>query len=202
MNLEDLKAELNRVEEVDAQNETDLGEVRDRVFRSRQRLKLRDIREMIACVFVLLVFLPVVFSDVPLMTRWGAFIYSGAVVFIAVSIHRGRRCHRVLPEFSVHEFIEAEIAHVNYQIQLRRNVSSWYLAPGAIGFLMFVWGLVPTTFAVAVSACYFLFDRAIYWLNQNVIQHELLPQKDELVRASQSLTGDDELNSTSEFDKD
>ncbi len=188
MNIEELKAALDALNSDSLQGPSNLDTVRESVMASRAQLKLRDFKEIGACILVLAGFLAVLCFDLPWMTQLGSMIYCCAAIFVATSIYLGRRRHRVLPELSVHEFLKAEITHLNYQIRLRQNVSWWYLAPFAIGFLMFVWGLLPPQAAAVITACYFLMDRTIYWLNQQTIQLELQPQKEKLERVYQSLS--------------
>lgn len=194
MNLEDLKAKLKQLDGDAVKTEESFDEVRRNVMNSRRRLDLRDFREITVCVFVFLMFFPTLFLNLPLLTRLGSLVTCTAAVFIGLSMHLGKQRHRVFPEFSVHQFLAAEIAHLDYQIRLLRNVSWWYLAPPALGYLMFVWGLMPTSEAIIVSGGYFIFDRAIYWHNQHVIKNDLLPQREELVYAYESLCDTDDFN--------
>lgn len=202
MNLEDLKAALANSEDElyrgSIREGQDLEEVRDSVKKSRTRLRWRDFREFSACLFVFVVFFPVVFSSWPSMTRLGAAMSCLAAVFIAIRLFLGHRRHQVLPELSVIEFLRAETDHLDYQIRLLRMVSWWYLAPIAVGYLMFVWGLMPVTEATIASGAYFVLDRAIYWLNQSVIKNDLQPQKERLLCVYRSLTEVVEVNSVSE----
>ncbi len=198
MNLEDLKAKLNDLDRYRLQPEDKLEEVRQNVMKSRQRFGVRDVREFCACVIVFVIFWPYVFSEMPWMTRLGSLISCTAAVFISLSLYLGRRRHRVWPEFSVCRFLEAEILHLDYQIRLLRSVSWWYLAPCAVGCLLFVWGLMPTQQALVVSCGYFVVDRVIYWNNQRTIRKDLVPQQEELVRVFESLNDGAEVNSVPE----
>lgn len=199
MNFEDLKSLLGDLDTEPVREEADLDAVRQKVMKSRRRFDLRDIRETVACVLVFLIFWPIVFAGMPWMTRLGSLVCCIGAVFIASSLYLGRRRHRVLPELSVHEFLQAEIAHLDYQIRLLRNISWWYLAPCAVGYLMFVWGLMPISEAVVASGGYFVLDRVICWLNQYAVKHDLMPQKEELVSVWQSLDETGEVKSVSDF---
>jgi len=202
MNIEELKAALDALNADSLHGQANLDTIRESVMESRARFKLRDFREIGACVFVFAGFFAVLSFDLPWMTQLGAMIYCCAAIFVGTSIYLGRRRHRVFPELSVHEFLEAEIAHLDYQIQLLRNVSWWYLAPLAVGFLMFVWGLLPQPAAAVVTVCYFLLDRTIYWLNQQTIQLELKPQREKLVLVYQSLNELVEVNPNSNLSEE
>ena len=161
---------------------------------SRRVFDGRDIREFGACILVFVVFFPLVFTEMPLMARLGSMVSSVAAVFIGSVLWHGRCRHRVLPELSVHEFLAAEIDHLDYQIRLLRSVSWWYLAPLAVGFLMFIWGLWPTPTALAASAVYYIIDRTIYYLNQWAIINDLQPQRETLEIVYQSLNEVAEAN--------
>lgn len=182
MNLDDLKAKIGTFDVESFEDVADLDEVRQNVMHSRRSIDLRDVRETIVCVLVFVVFSPIVYSEMPLLTRFGSLFSCMAAVSIAVSLYRGRRRHRVLPELSVQEFLRAEIAHLDYQIQLLCSVSWWYLAPIAIGYLCFVWGLVPIPEAIVASVAYFVLDRVVFWFSQRAIRKYLQPQKIELLR--------------------
>jgi len=198
MNLEELKAALEALNSDSIHGQANLDTIRENAMKSRATFKLRDFREIGACVLVFVGFFPFIFFDMPWMARLGSMICCCAAIFIGTSIYLGQRRHQVLPELSVHEFLEAEIAHLDYQIQLLRSVSWWYLAPFAVGFLMIVWGLLPAPEAAFATACYFILDRAIYWINQYAIRLDLQPQKEKLVRVYQSLSELVEVNSVSE----
>lgn len=202
MNLEDLKAKLGQLDGEAIRTEESFDEVRRNVMKSRRRFDLRDLREIVACVFVFVMFFPTLFLNMPLLTRLGSLVTCTAAVFIGLSMYLGKQRHRVFPELSVQQFLAAEIVHLDYQIRLLRNVSWWYLAPIAVGYLMFVWGLRPTSEALVASGGYFILDRAIYWLNQHAIRTDLLPQREELVRAYESLCEADDLNLLSETIED
>jgi len=202
MNFEELKFALDEQGDDRRADEPDIEEVRQNVMKSRRRLNVRDLREFGACAFVFVMFLPIVFTNMPWMTRMGALVSSVAVVYIGLSLHWGRCRHQSWMEFSVREFLEAEIAHLDYQIRLLRNVSWWYLAPVAVGYLMFVWGLLPTPVALLASAGYFLLDRVICFMNHRAILEDLLPQKNELMRVYQSLNDNVEANPFPEFSED
>lgn len=186
MNLDDLRAKLETLDDDPLHEEADMHQVHQNVMQSRRSIDMRDVRETVACVIVFVVFWPIVFSGMPWLTRFGALFSCVAATSIALSLHFGRRRHRVLPELSVQEFLKAEIAHLDYQVRLLRNVSWWYLAPIAIGYLCFVWGLMPVSEAFVASLSYFVLDRVIFWFSQRAIRNQLLPQKEELVRVYQS----------------
>lgn len=187
MNFDDLKKTLQTLQHEDAVDAIDLEQVRRKIAGSRRTFDLRDLREYVACIVVFVLFAPCVFMDYPAMTRVGAVITCLAAVFIGGWMYLGKRRHRSRPELSVDEFLGAEIAHLNYQIWLLRNVSWWYLAPVAVGFLVFVWGLTPVSTAIFMSAGYFAMDRFINAINQFAVKRDLIPRRDELARVRQSL---------------
>lgn len=187
MNINELKDAFHQLETEADDTSLDLDAVREQVVKSRRQLNFRDLRESIACVVVIVLFAPAIFTRLPAMTRIGACVICLAAVVIGVSLYLGNRRYRTRPELSVDDYLGAEIAHLDYQIWLLRNVSWWYLAPLAIGFLVFVWGMNPVATALKMSVGYFLLDRGINWLNQRAVNGDLVPQRDELVRVRASL---------------
>ena len=187
MNIDELKNALHQFDAEADSTSADLDAVRESVVKSRRQLNLRDLRESIACVVVIVLFAPAIFSRLPMMSRLGAGAVCFAATLIGILLYLGNRRHRSRPELSVDDFLAAEIARLDYQIWLLRNVSWWYLGPIAIGFLMFVWGKAPVSTALAMSVGYFVLDRGIYWLNQIAIKRDLIPQRDEWIRVHESL---------------
>jgi hypothetical protein len=187
MNIDELKEALHQLESETDSTSLDLDAVREQVVKSRRQLNFRDLRESVASVVVVVLFAPAIFTRLPAMTRLGACVTCLAAVVIGVVLWLGNRRYRSRPELSVDDYLGAEIAHLDYQVWLLRNVSWWYLAPLAIGFLMFVWGMNPVPSALVLSVGYYFLDRFINWLNQRAVRNVLIPQRNELIRVRASL---------------
>jgi len=149
----------------------------------RRALNARDIRELVACGLVIIIFGIFYFTvyRTP-VSRLGDLIVIGGAIFIAWNIvHTRRTTPPAPPGATVIEALRAEQNSVRAQSRLLGSVLWWYLLPGFIGVVIATWGLpinlgnkISTTLVfVAVDAC-------IYWLNQRARTNQLLPLEAQL----------------------
>ena len=107
----------------------------------RRTLLARDVRELLACVVVGVVFGIYYFTERAPVTRLGALITVAGSIFIAWRIlHARRTTPAAKPDATIVESLRAELHSVRTQSQLLRSVWWWYLLPLAAGTLVFVWG--------------------------------------------------------------
>src|SRR6185436_4346133 len=108
----------------------------------RRILDARDLRELLACAFVIIIF-GIFYFTVYLtpVSRAGDLIVIGGAIFIAWKlIHTRRKTPPAPPGATVVESLRAELKAVRAQSQLLGSIAWWYLLPLAIGILVCTWG--------------------------------------------------------------
>jgi hypothetical protein len=153
----------------------------------RRTLVARDVRELSACVIVVVIFGIYFFINRAPIARLGALITVAGSIFIAWKILHARRITPAAkPDATLVESLRAELHSVRTQSQLLRSVSWWYLLPLAVGTLAFVWGMPFTNlvFDLVFRITFTLFSLAldvfIYRLNQRAVSQQLLPVERQL----------------------
>ncbi|HEY3963219.1 MAG TPA: DUF3887 domain-containing protein [Planctomycetaceae bacterium] len=158
----------------------------------RRCLDARDRRELLACVFVIIVFGSFYFTvyrePIP---RLGDLIVIGSTIFIAWKlVHTRRTTPPAPPGATIVESLGAELNSVRAQSRLLGSVLWWYLLPGFIGLLIATWGLQIDLSAKIFSTLFFIaVDAIIYRLNQRERSKQLLPleaQLESLLRSAET----------------
>ena len=170
-----------------------MSAMQNKTTQLRRTLLLRDIRELVASVVVIIIFGCFFFflnTHQPI-SRLGDLIVIGGGIFIAWKIiHTRRMTPPAPPDATTVESLRAELNSVRAQSRLLGSVLWWYLLPLTIGELFFIWGnldftnpvalltmipadMVVTLVIIAVNAC-------VYWLNQRARSKQLLPVEAQL----------------------
>jgi hypothetical protein len=160
-----------------------LSAMRNKTTQLRRTLLARDVRELLACVVVAVIFGIYYFINRAPISRLGALITVAGSIFIAWKILHARRSTPVAkPDATVVESLRAELHSVRTQSQLLRSVGWWYLLPLAVGTLVFVWGMPfdGLGFKIAFTLLTLALDVFIYWLNQRARSNQLLPVEAQL----------------------
>jgi CubicO group peptidase (beta-lactamase class C family) len=149
----------------------------------RRCLAARDIRELLACAVVIIVFGCFYFTVYrEPISRVGDLIVIGSMVFIAGKlIHTRRTTPPAPPGSTIVESLRAELNSVRAQSRLLGSVLWWYLLPPTIGLLVATWGLPINLHAKIRSSVVFIaIDAFVYWLNRWGRSKELLPLEAQL----------------------
>jgi hypothetical protein len=162
----------------------------------RRTLLARDVRELLACVIVSVIFGIYFFINHAPVARLGALITVAGSIFIAWKLlHARRTTPAAKPDATVVETLRAELHSVRTQSKLLRSVVWWYLLPLALGTITFVWGSLShnLVFAIVFSVFFTLFTLAldvfIYRLNLRAVSQQLLPverQLESLLRSAET----------------
>jgi len=148
----------------------------------RRCLNARDVRELLACAVVIIVFGFYLFNERTPIVRLGWLIVVGSTIFIAWKlVHTRRTTPPAPPGATLVESLRAELDSVRAQSRLLGSVLWWYLLPPGIGLLVATWGMrihlhakIPATFL------YFVIFGFIYWLNRWARSKQLLPLEAQL----------------------
>jgi len=153
----------------DPRFDVSLDDVRKRARRFRARIKRRNLREYVACVFVIAVFGFYAVHFQPLLMKIGSVLICLAAIFIAIVLHRKGHAGRSDLSGDCRSFHADELRR---QYDLLRTVWLWYLLPFVPGLVLFRAGahtLMPANRQMAgvagdvVCLAIFLF---IGWLNR------------------------------------
>lgn len=151
----------------------------------------RDVREILAALFVIAVFgamWPI--WRVSRVAIVGALIIMAGMGLIVLMLLSARKPAPLSFDTSVLEFSRRRLAWLDGQVRLLRSVAWWYVAPTFVGCLLIFWGLTHgdllafgplALFDVAVAAF-------IIGLNRYAVRKSLLPVREDVARLVDALT--------------
>jgi hypothetical protein len=150
----------------------------------RRCLNARDIRELAACAFVIIVFGYFAFflDRREPIARLGDLMVVGSTIFIAWKLgHTRRTTPPAPPGATMVESLRAELKSVSTQSRLLGSVLWWYILPPTVGVLIATWGR-PTHLhsKIPVTLVIIAIDALVYWLNQWARSKQLLPAEAQL----------------------
>lgn len=157
----------------------------------RRCLAARDLRELLACAFIIIVFGGYFFYQTSLISRLGALIVIGGAIFIAGKLVYARRTSPPAPPgATVVESLRAELHSVRTQSKLSGTVQWWYLLPLTVGEFVFTWAniqdtklttlLVMVPVNTVVSLVVIAINLFVYRLNKSARLKQLLPLETQL----------------------
>src|SRR5213082_154632 len=155
-------------------------------------LEARDIRELVACAFVIIIFGVFYFTVYrEPISRLGDLIVIGSTIFIAWKIVHARRSTPAAPPGATTvESLRAELDSVRTQSRLLGSVLWWYILPGFIVLVVATWVQPIDPYTKIASTLFFIaVDAFIYWLNQRARSKQLLPveaQLESLLRSAET----------------
>lgn len=211
--LNDLQREWDAQPQYSEEKLHEIAElVRTRSGSMRSVLFARDMRETIACVFIIVVFGAYWVFDAYWGTAGNAMAKTGIAIIIAGAVEimvlmqivqrRGRADFTSVP---LKEFLLSEVRMLNRQISLLRHVAWWYLLPLYTGCCVFVFGIglnddweSGRIFAIGFCVGYFVFCAFLWWLNQYARQKTLEPLRDALQRTYNGLSALDSESAEAE----
>ena len=115
-----------------------LAEIHQRARTFETKVRRRNAREYIACVIVILAFLPVLFHRGSWMMQAGGALTIAATVFVAWQLHR-RGAARRLPEGD-ETLVVFHREELMRQRDALRSIGRWYLAPFIPGMILLMMG--------------------------------------------------------------
>jgi len=159
-----------------------ISAMQNKTTRLRRELYGRDLRELVACIFIIIVFGYFFFKERAPIARVGWLIVVGSAFFIAWTLIHARRTNPPAPPgATVVECLRAELNSVRAQSRLLGSVLWWYLLPPGIGLLVATWGMPINLHAKIPSTLVFIGIYAlVYWLNQWARSKQLLPVEAQL----------------------
>lgn len=148
----------------------------------RRDLRARDLRELVACAFIIIVFGYYFFNERAPVARLGWLIVVGSAIFIAWKlVHTRRTTPPAPPGATVVESLQAELNSVRAQSRLLGSVLWWYLLPPGIGLLVATWGMRINLHAkIPMTLVYIGVYALVYWVNQWARSKQLLPLEAQL----------------------
>src|SRR5437660_264121 len=119
-----------------------ISAMQDKTTLLRRCLDARDLRELVACAFVIIIFGVFYFTAYRTpISRLGDLIVIGSSIFIACKlVHARRSTPPAPPGATIVESLRAELNAVRTQSQLLGSILWWYLFPLGIGILVCTWG--------------------------------------------------------------
>ena len=202
MNLDDLKTtwQQRHSETADGCIDELASNVVTRTSRFERSVLIRDLIETVAAIAVIVFFGYYIQQNIfSWITSPGTIIVIVAAIQLIVVMHwTRRRGGRPRYDLSLKDFCDAELARVDRQIKLIRNVNYWYTAPLLLGAAVFMFEMmfsepdVPLLFTLSVFGVFcvilLMFGWLVYWINQRSVRKNMMPFREELWAISQSLT--------------
>lgn len=168
-----------------------MSAMQKRTTQVRRILEARDVRELVACAVVILIFGYFFFKERAPISCLGDLIVIGSTLFIGWKlIHTRRKTPPAPSGATTVESLRAELESVRAQSRLLQSVVWWYLLPATIGLVVVTWGglpihhppalrlMVPTN--IIVTLIFIAVDVFIYRLNQRARSQQLLPLEEQL----------------------
>jgi len=168
-----------------------ISAMQNKTTQLRHGLRARDLRELVACAFIIIVFGYFFFNERAPVSRLGWLIVVGSSIFIAWKlVHARRTTPPAPPGATIVESLRAELNSVRTQSRLLGSVLWWYLLPSGTGLLIATWGMPISLPAKIPSTLVFIGVYGfIYWLNQRARAKQLLPleaQLESLLRSAET----------------
>lgn len=160
-----------------------ISAMQKKTTRLRRCLDARDIRELVACAFVIIIFGVFYFTAYRTpVSRLGDMIVIGSTIFIAWKIvHTRRTTPPAPPDATMVESLRAELKSVRAQSRLLGSVLSWYVLPPTIGLLVGTWGNRINLHAKILCTVVFIaVDVFVWWLNRWARSKQLVPAEAQL----------------------
>lgn len=173
--------------------EAQLAEAKKRARRFHTTIMWRDVRELIASLFVAGVFAYTAQSQPPIAAAGSYFVAAialGVGAFFVIDRWRQRQretSNSTEPRAALARSLDA----IDHQIWLLRNVAWWYIGPLALGVLVWAGAVAATMPLPAPAQLVFLgvvvlveiaVSLIVYWLNQKAVDGVLRPQRDDFAR--------------------
>ncbi len=149
----------------------------------------RDVREVAACLLLIVLFLPDYFKSTSWLSKAGCLVVVVSAIFIGFRlVYSKRRDDPRLTTNSLRDYLQDERRKLENQIHLLRTVLWWYILPLYIGAVMVtVGGAGPLTGKILFAGMYAVICAGIWWLNQYAVKKTLLPLKEELDQTLQEI---------------
>ena len=157
--------------------------MRTKVSDLHATLNARNVGELAACAFVIIVFSIYFFIFPYPGTRIGALIIIAGSLFASWKlIETRRRAPRPDAGAPMAHWLKQERERVHHEAELLRTVLWWYILPIGLGTNVFFWGLpkLPWTAGMGFTGVTMLMYVWIYRRNQTARRKKLLPVQDEL----------------------
>lgn len=158
----------------------------------RRCLYARDIRELVACGIVIIIFGVFYFTVYrEPISRLGDLIVIGSTIFVAWKlVHARRNTPPAPPGATTVESLRAELKSVSTQSRLLGSVLWWYLLPGFIGLVIATWGLrTDVRVKLACTVFFIAVNAFVWWLNRWARRKQLVPleaQLEALLRSAET----------------
>lgn len=151
-----------------------------RMSRFDRSIRRRDTIENLAAFFVVVMFSIILFNSSDWVTFIGASIVILAAIVIVVILNVTRLYYPTPAGLSIKQHCQLELAKVDRQIFLLRNVVWWYVGPLMLGCCVMSFADGPFVASLISCGIYVAIGFFVYWINQRAVAENLLPLQQEL----------------------
>ncbi len=137
----------------------------------------RDVREVAACVFIVIWFGSYLLRHLSLLSQIGCGVVILSAVMISAVLLIARRLDRVAEgPVSVSDSLRAQLRSIQRQERLLTNILWWYLLPIFVGAELFVLGLgISAANGWTLTGVLSFTSVVVYFANRYAVRTKLLP---------------------------
>jgi hypothetical protein len=142
----------------------------------------RDVREVAACLILIVLFLPDFFRFNQWLAKAGCLVVVVTAIYIGIRLVAAQRIgDRKSAGDTLRGYLLMERQKLDRQIHLLRTVLWWYILPLYVGAVMVVFGIGGgLVHKVGFAVFYALVCAWIWWLNQQSVKKHLMPLRAEV----------------------
>ncbi|HEX4144466.1 MAG TPA: hypothetical protein VHY91_13245 [Pirellulales bacterium] len=167
-----------------------LGKVRQDFGSLERKIHWRDLREILAAMFVVVAFAAgwPIYRSFPVACLGVAVITLSTPIIVYILLAARTPTAEPLA-VSVLEFSRQRLAWLDRQIRLLQTIVWWYVAPLFTGCTLVAWGLTPgrRIHFVGLMFTNVLVAVVTIFLNRRAVRNELMPMRHELMTLVESL---------------
>lgn len=200
MKLDDFKEPLQKQQrQLDDRVDHVIKAVRSRMSWFDRVIWFRDLRESVVAMLLFAWFSYDLFRHPEWVAKLGLIVGMFVCVSIVVTLNWTRLIGRVArPGQAIDDYCNAELARVDRQIWLLRNINRWYTGPLFVAGIITLCGLMEPPKVLVFSLTFLLpIGWFVYWVNQRAVRLDLMPLREELagvmeVTAENTVVEDDD----------
>jgi hypothetical protein len=154
----------------------------------------RDVREVAACVFIVIWFGSYLLRHLSLLSQIGCGVIILSAIMISAVLLIARRLDRAADEpATVSDSLRAQLRSIRRQERLLANVLWWYLLPIFVGVELFVLGHgISAANAWTMTGVLVFTSAVVYFANGYAVRTKLRPLISEIQQTLESAAGSDE----------
>lgn len=166
--------------------------INNKMLALEKEIKSRDRLEIIACIFLIVVFGYYLLYSSSIWIKAGSAVIIFSSIFIWYTLKKNQIKKIKTPELADHSLknhLKKELERVKRQKKLSQNIGWWYIAPITFGLILITIGFeTGLLFQISYMALVFIVALVVWRYNQNTVKHKYDPLISEIREAIDSIT--------------